>query len=422
MCMRSQMLLRKIIPLILALIFFGVPLFAGASSPQHAKTIVEQNNVSTDEGIRFSCKPDQLETIESSMETYLAALGVNPDGVVKKVDRTNGVLVYTLNTPKEDSDTLDFKDRPELQIRDDIVRLPAKHGKEKKVRTVSKKEILLALLQHGRLTEFKGGACDVTALKDHVGIRQNTVAWAGNLNWVWPEGGSAKWNKKYWKRGTPKPGYPLHEALNDIFINQNRYSMGCYTATKLVMIQGVLDYYRRIKKDPAQLKLLENRLSIDKEPLASIEPGKMWDFEEDFDPQELNRPGKLLKIEYGAAPRNFIPGDWNYFLNTDPVSYQKTGYEGSNAIYLGRNKFDDYYNDNNHSYTYQQKMDEVYQWRNGVFSRSRDFAKIKPLTPRDMDRLSKTPAEGGIQTDIRVSPYFFGYEELPVWGGPLTSD
>jgi len=65
-------------------------------------------------------------------------------------------------------------------------------------------------------------------------------------------------------------------------------------------------------------------------------------------------------------------------------------------------------------------MDEVYQWRNGVFSRSRDFAKIKPLTPQDMERLSKTPAEGGIQTDIRVSPYFFGYEELPAWGVPLA--
>ncbi|MDO9067681.1 MAG: hypothetical protein Q7W05_04410, partial [Deltaproteobacteria bacterium] len=297
-------------------------------------------------------------------------------------------------------------------------------GKEKKVHTASKKEILLALLQHGRLTEFKDTACDVKALTDHVGIRQNIAAWAENIKWVWPDGRPAKWNKKYWKRGTPKPGFPLHEAINDVFINQNQYSIGCYTATKLVMIQGVLDYYRRIKKDPVQQKLLENRLSIDidKEPLVDIEPGKMWDFEKDFDPQELNHPGKLLKIEYGAAPKNFVPGDWIYFLNTDPITYKKTGYEGSNAIYLGRNKFDDYYNDNDHSYTYQQKMDEVYQWRNGVFSRPRDFAKIKPLAPQDIERLSKTPAEGGILTDIRVFPYFFGYEELPVWGASPAFD
>jgi len=414
------MLVRKIIPQVALLIIFGHPLFAKASPPQHAKARAGQNNASTDEGIRFSCKPVQLETIESHMDTYLTSLGVAPDWVVKKADRTNGVVVYTLNTPKEDSNTLDLKDRAELQIHDDIVRLPTKHGTEKKVHTVSRKEILLALLQHGRLTEFKKDACDVEALKDHVGIRQNTVAWTENLNWVWPNGRSAKWNKKYWKRGTPKPGFPLHEAINDVFINQNKYAIGCYTATKLVVIQGTLDYYRRIKKDPEKQKLLENRLSIDKEPLVDIEPGKMWDFEKGFDPQELNRPGKLLKIEYGAAPKNFVPGDWTYFLNTDPVTYEKTGYEGSNAIYLGRNKFDDYYNDNNHSYTYQQKVDEVYQWRNGVFSRSRDFAKIKPLSPGDIERLSKTPAEGGILTDIRVTPYFFGYEALPVWVAPTT--
>lgn len=421
----GQMLLKKTIPLMmLLLILFSHSLFAGASHPQQAKTIAEQNNASTDEGIRFSCKPGQLETIESNMETYLASLGVASDLVLIKADRSNGIVVYTLNTLKEDSNTLDLKDRPELQIQDDIVSLPTKNGKEKKVHTASKKEILLALLQHGRLTEFKDTACDVKALTDHVGIRQNIAAWAENIKWVWPDGRPAKWNKKYWKRGTPKPGFPLHEAINDVFINQNQYSIGCYTATKLVMIQGVLDYYRRIKKDPVQQKLLENRLSIDidKEPLVDIEPGKMWDFEKDFDPQELNHPGKLLKIEYGAAPKNFVPGDWIYFLNTDPITYKKTGYEGSNAIYLGRNKFDDYYNDNDHSYTYQQKMDEVYQWRNGVFSRPRDFAKIKPLAPQDIERLSKTPAEGGILTDIRVFPYFFGYEELPVWGASPAFD
>ena len=406
------------IPLFLSLILFNYSLFAEASFPQHAKTIAEHNNASTDEGIRFSCKPGQVENIESGMETYLTSLGVTPDLVVKKVDRTHGVLVYTLNTPIEDSNTLNLKDRAELQIVDDIVTLPTKHGKSKKIQTVSKKEILLALLQHGRLTEFKDGACDVNALKDHVGIRQNTVAWAENLEWVWPDGGYAKWNTKYWDHGTPKPGFALYQAINDVFMNQNQYSIGCYAATKLVMIQGVLDYYRRIKKDQTQLKILENRLSVDKEPLASVEPGEMWNFEKDFNPEELNRPGKLLKIESGITPKNFVPGDWGYLLNTDPMSNQKTGYEGSNAIYLGRNKFDDYYNDNHHSYTSQQKLDEVFQWRNGVFSRSRDYAKIKPLTPHDIERLSTSPREGGILTDIRVFPYLFGYEALPVWGAP----
>lgn len=416
----SQMPLRNIIISMLLPVLLGNTCFAEGSLTQQGGTTAELNNSLTGEGIRFSCKPKQLEKIESGMERYLVSLGVAPDLVVKKVDREHGVMHYTLNTPQGDTDTLNLQDRTELKIKDEFVSLPTEHGKKKKIQTVSKKEILLALLQHGRTTEFKGEACNIEALKDHVGIRQNTVAWAEDLMWVWPDGGSAKWNEKFWTYGTPKPGYPLHKAVNDVFIHQNQYSIGCYTGTKLVVIQGVLDYYRRIKKDPAQLKRLERRISANQEPLASIEPGKMWDFEKDFNPQELNNPGKLVKIEYGAAPRNFVPGDWIYFLNTDPVTYQKTGYEGSNAIYLGRNKFDDYYNDNNHFYTYQQKLDEVYQWRNGVFSRSRDFAKIKPLTSQEIERLSTSPAEGGLLTTMRVSPYFFGYEELPVRNDHLT--
>ena len=114
-----------------------------------------------------------------------------------------------------------------------------------------------------------------------------------------------------------------------------------------------------------------------------------------------------------VAARHFVPGDWVFFRNTDPVSSRKTGYEGSNAIYLGRNRFDDYYNDNAHAYSYREKLDEVFQWRNGVFSRSRDADRIQPLAERDFEQLGATPADGGFVTDLRVYPYFFGTEELP---------
>ena len=372
---------------------------------------VLRSGAAVEQGIRFVCQAGQLDRIESGMDAYLDALDIGAELVVKKIDRANGTLLYTLNTPSDDVDTLTLKARPALNIRDEAVSLPVKGGTERQIQTVSRKEILLALLQHGRLTEIK--SCDLETLRDHVGIRQNTVAWAENLAWRWPEGESAEWNRKYWKRGTPQPGFPLHEAINDVFIDQDRYSIGCYTATKLVMIQGVLDYYHRIKKDPVRLKLVGDRLSSDHEPLVDIEPGKMWDFEVDFDQKESTRPGKLLTIRYAIAPNNFIPGDWTYFLNTDPVSYQKTGYEGSNSIYLGRDKFDDYYNDNEHSYTYRQKLDEVFQWRHGVFSRARDFAKIEPLNEQDLARLVKTPEHGGLVTDLRVFPYFLGDEALP---------
>lgn len=379
------------------------------SFPAFANTLALQ----PDEGIRFTCAAKTLPAVAAAMEAYLNELGIKPEWVTRKTDAAAGQLVYTLATPRTDTSTLDLARRPLYKIVPATLKLPAGRGKSRRVTTVSQKEIVLALLQHGRLTEFADHACAVEALRDHVGIRQNTVAWAEALAWEWPEGGPAKWNRKYWKRGTPKPGYPLHEAVNDAFIHQGKYGIGCYAATKLVMLQGVLDYYRRVKQDRRTLALLETRLLQGGQPLENVEPGRMWNFEKDFDHKEESRPGKLVRIQYGIATQNFLPGDWLYLLNTDSVTYEKTGYEGSNAIYLGRNRFDDYYNDHQHAYQFQQKLDEVYQWRNGVFSRSRDAANIKPLADADLQRLSATPAAGGLLHDFRVFPYFFGYEALP---------
>jgi hypothetical protein len=42
-----------------------------------------------------------------------------------------------------------------------------------------------------------------------------------------------------------------------------------------------------------------------------------------------------------------------------------------------------------------------------VFSRSRDADKVHPLTPDQLSDLSRTPADGGLQLDIRVSPRLF---------------
>lgn len=407
------MLTEKLIPSLWSFILMGIPLFATAAPSPPAQAIAPASQADVDEGIRFACKPARLRAIESGMDSYLSSLQIGPDLFTKKVDRTRGKLVYTLSTPADDFSTLDLAARAELKIRDDTVSLPAKDGKERRIAAVSRKEIVLALLQHGRLTEFKGSACAVAALQDHVGIRQNTAAWAEELNWVWPDGDDAQWNKAYWNAGTPRPGVALADALNDVFRHAESYSFGCYTSAKIVMLQGVLDYYQRIRKDAARVQQLEQRLYADRDPLANIEPGAMWRFEKDFNTRELKRPGKLVKLAHGIAASNFVPGDWVYFLNTDPVTYEKTGYEGSNPIYLGRNRFADYFNDHDHAYTYEQKMDQVYQWQNGVFSLSRDYAKRIPLSAADIARLGKTPAEGGMVMDFRAYPYFFGYEKLP---------
>lgn len=354
----------------------------------------------------FHC-PSQLAALQHGVSGYLQALDIPPALVAQTADAQSGELTLALTTPPDDTRTLDLFKRPGFAIATERVRLPSANGKTRVLHTVSKKEIMLALLQHGRVTTFKDNACTIEALADRIGVRQNIVAWAEKLNWDWPDGGSAKWNAKYWIRGTPKPGVSLHDAVMDAFLHQEKYGFGCYTASKLVIVQGMLDYYSRVKHDPARTRRVEDALLADGDPLVGIEPGSMWSFESDFDAQEMARKGKLLKITTSVAPENFIPGDWGYILNTDANSEQKTGYEGSNAIYLGRNRFDDYYNDNNHSYTYEQKLDEVFQWRNGVFSRSRDADKIKHLSPQEQALLGNTPASGGLELDLRAVPRYF---------------
>lgn len=378
------------------------------------KLELSPNSLKTEQldGLMFTCGAEQIDQLRLEMGTYFKELGIE-NGLIKKTEPEIGKIIYTLTTPEFETDTLSFKKQKKYHINDEVVILPANNGKTKAVKTVSKKEILLSLLQHGRLTEFKGNACSINALREHIGVRQNIVAWVEKLNWQWPEGGSAFWNKKYWDKGTPLVSVSIDNAFLDAFINQKRYGIGCFTATKLSYAHGVLDYYARVKNDAVKTALVRERLLQDQDPLVGIAPSEMWSFEKYFDPSELPVPGKILSIKRAVAANNFVPGDWIYLLNTDAMTYEKSGYEGSNAVYLGRGIFDDYFNDHNHHYTFQEKIDEVYQWRNGVFSRSRDVKKIKPLSLEDFVLLSKTPLEGGLLEDFRVAPYFFGYEDLP---------
>ena len=360
-----------------------------------------------DEGVRFVCPRHLLPAIKVGMAEYVKSLAI-PEALVVVTERpAEGVLVYTLATPPHDTSTLDFSARPSMNVSTDEVTLSVGPDSTSQVRTVSRQEILLALLQHGRLTTLRGSACSVEALSDHVALRQNIVAWAENLRWGWPNGGAAEWNEKYWNHGTPKPGVPLREAIDDAFSNQSAYTMGCYTATKLAIVKGVLDYYDRVRVSPALARLVQARLLSDHDPLSDVEPGSVWSFEPGFNPKDASRPGKLLAMVREVSPKNFVPGDWVYFLNTDPVSRQKSGYEGSNAIYLGRDRFDDYYGENNHAYTYAEKLDEVFQWRNGVFSRIRDASKRKPLDAQELELLSASPKAGGLVEKWRVVPEFF---------------
>jgi Protein-glutamine gamma-glutamyltransferase len=358
------------------------------------------------EGLQFSCEASHAHAFKSELAGYFESLGITNDLLESRedVNGSSAILSYVLKGPDVNSDTLDISKNPRFSAPSEWVSLPGRGELDQLREVASRKEIVLALLHPGRLTRLGPANCSVSALKDHVGTRQNIVAWASQLEWQWPEGEFARWNEQFWNSGTPRIDVPLHVALHDAFVNQNAYAIGCFAATKLVIAQGVLDYYRRVKPDISMAQAVERRLLSDHEPLVNVEPGEMWSFEPDFNPEELPRQGKLVELVRNVAPLNFVPGDWVYILNTDSKTYQKRGYEGSNAIYLGQGKFDDFYNDNEHAYTLLQKLDEVYQWRNGVFSRTNDAEKIKPLSRRELELLAGPPKAGGLVLSYRAIP------------------
>ncbi|MEN9341218.1 MAG: hypothetical protein RJA32_307 [Pseudomonadota bacterium] len=384
--------------LVMKLKVFIFSLFISSQSP----LLAAQGNG----GLIFECTSDKLTQLKSELKTYQQELGI--DVSVYQLSESEGRLGLSLKNPSVYG-TLYLRWDPQYAITEERISLPSKKGLIE-IETVSKKEILLALMHQGRQTIFTGNACHINALREHVQIRQMIVAWSEHLHWSFPDGGPAQWNQRYWDRGNLKPKASLDEAMNDFFINPDKCSLGCYTATKIVIIQGILDYFRRVKKDDAMANAIIKRLKSDEDVLVGIEPGAMWSFQKPISPEEQKRLGKLLKIQTRVAPMNFIPGDWVYFMNNDPKSSDIDGYEGSNTIYMGRASFDDFYNDNQHHYLYNEKIQNIYNWRNGVFSRSRHYERIKNLSSEQVDALGLSPEEGGFVLGNRAVPYFFGFE------------
>lgn len=360
----------------------------------------------TNGGLIFECGADKRNQLKSELNAYQQELGV--DASVYEVHESGTRLRLSLKDPSIYG-TLYLRWDPKYNITEERISLPSAKGLTE-VETVSKKEILLALMHQGRETVFAGNACHIDALKEHVQIRQMIVAWSEHLHWSFPDGSSAQWNQQYWDQGNLKPGTSLDKAMRDFFIQPDKCSIGCYTATKIVIIQGILDYFRRVKKDDAMADAIINRLKSDDDVLVGIEPGAMWSFQKPINPEEQKRLGKLLKIQAQVAPMNFIPGDWVYFVNTDKDSSEKDGYEGSNSIYMGRASFDDFYNDNEHHYLYNEKIQNIYNWRNGVFSRSRDYQRVRILSAEQVHQFGLSPEEGGFLLKNRAIPYFFGFE------------
>lgn len=371
-------------------------------------------------GLSFSCSPEKLKKVEAEMAELFKAYDIEPTLFSKRGSVDSGHLIFTLNTPETDTKTYDFHKRPEYRLKDEKLNLSYGDGDFREVSVVSKKEILLALLQHGRLTQFNDEACSVEALKDHIGVRQSIAAWVEHTFWYWPDDnkpGATSWNYDLWNRnGTPKAGVPLHKAFADVFTNARKYAPFCYTASKLAYTHGILDYYQNVKKDPKMVKELEDRLMANGDPLEYLDPD--LDVDNAYivgtdkpvrDATRITKPGKFVGATFKVSPDNFIPGDWAYFLNTDVRSSNIKGYEGSNSIYLGRDKFDDYYYEHRGSFTKKEKLDEIYLWQwEGINPKP----KVE-VTDAMREKMNRTPEEGGIVENFRWIPHYFGAGPLP---------
>ena len=372
--------------------------------------------------IRFVCERPEQSGLLNQVEALIQQLSV---AEFIEVSATEGDLQLNLMSPWHSVPTYRLHEQNALKIGYEWVGLPLGTGEPadvdtdahaqqvyQQVATVSKREIFLALAHPGRVLVFN--ACEVTPVLYELGVRQSIVAWSESMRLGWPDGRSAKWNAQYWNKGTPHEKASILPSFRDAFQRPDKYSLGCYTSAKLLVAQGVLDYFSRVLSDSEQTQAVVDRLYADGDPLVNIEPPVLWAWESDFNKEDkATVAGKLLTIEPNADPGSLVPGDWLYFINPHSPSNRKVGYEGSNAIYTGLNRFASFYDPEGPRYSLYEKANDVYQWRHGVFNRPDDLDKEEALEEYQLKALLKTPREGGLLLPIRVVPLNFYNKQQP---------
>lgn len=399
-------LCKKMLFAIFVLQFYLVSAMAEESSPA--------------DGVVFICSVPEIEALARGMESYLSDIRISEKHYRVRKSQDGRKLSYSLTTPDDDTNTLDLNQRPEYRIYSELMELPRDRSPKE---IVSRKEIVLALFQHGRLTKFKGKGCNIQAFKDHVGIRQNISAWVDSLHLIFPTNSPSHLNPTYWKDydewGTnpEKFGSIAIQGLHDIFMNPKLYRIGCLLAAKVSLLHGITDYFTRIRPDQEKLNTAIHTLFAYGSPLEDPEPGYIWSDFRTATPEELSRKeGKFLEAVTQVAKFHFVPGDWAYFKNTDYQSSEVPGLEGSNAIYLGGNKFGNFYHDRFDrttlplpAYTTEQKVSLVASWGRKVpegIELSKEEVR-KQMEPPDRDRDGFFTFSGGYLLTHRLTPRVF---------------
>ena len=361
----------------------------------------DEANVREYDGLCWSGDMEKRKQFTHALIVWLNTQGISSNvGTLTHYANHSQWLLKTELAPSQS--TLDLRHRAELWVDYDRINKIFPNGTVKTA-TVSLKEIFFALTHPGRSTFLEPHQSSFTTLLNHMAQRQAIVLWAQELGWRWPEGTPAKWNMLLWKDGTPIHKSYTYAAFKDAVVHPERYKIGCYTGAKMVVAMGLLDHAYRLNPNNTLKQGLIQALWSNNDPLVDMEPTETWSFDPDLMTYPAH-PGKT-HILLNAAPRHMVPGDWIYIYNDDKVSAADAGYEGSNAIYLGGGLFSDYYNTSGgYAFTFEQKLEGVYQWRHKVYNRTRHYANAKELTLAERALLEKSPNEGGLLLPWRLVP------------------
>ncbi len=395
--------------------FLAIPLcltplkvLAETSEPSHENSgvvLTRPINSSPLSGISFTCTQEEITKIKLDFEKLFGSYGwLEPKIQVKTHLSAEGTqLRLVLNTPSTDTDTLTLNQRAELKLVDDIDKVKDKDGNLKDYKHAGEKEILAAMLQHGRLFEFDHGYCSFDKVMEQVKIRKNIIHWGIRAMWEFPDSGTSLINREKWNiDGNLQKGVSSSEAVADAFIGNFKYEIGCTRACQQIMAQGILDYFKNVKKDSVMTAYLDS--VTHPHPYATMAmkgPSKKL----------MTREGTLVDRHFDVPGNNWVPGDWGWIKNSDNDSAEENGLEGCNIVYIGSGLFVVYYGDAKDR-TLDECLVRVYQWRHS--------SKQQPETQKLKDLLRRDPydIDPGLLRNVRDFPKNF--KSLPIDKQPTT--
>jgi len=355
-------------------------------------------------GVVFSGRYEEIAKVKIQMQQLLVQMNWT-EGQVQILEGPQGKQVaYVLNSSPGDVSTLELARRPQLGLAPEAIAFRDRHDHERTLSLVSQKEILAAMLQHGRATAFSGENCSVARLQEQLALRQNIVYWGSRADWVFPEDKIYRYNiAEHWEEmigddWTIKPQTRPSQAIADAFVGRFSYQIGCTSACRFIVAHGIFDYFARVQPNPAVLARMEASLDS-RRPFLEMAPT--------VDRQGVVRKeGLFVDRQFDVPSEHWIPGDWGWIKNLDAKSAEELGSEGCNIIYAGGGMFVNYYPERPPK-TLDQSIKRVYGWQFGI--EEGDLALRADLAKQ----LRQDPRAGGMLRDVRDVPKFFSSASAP---------